>query len=73
MSATPPPTRGARVIEIPDGPLVLRDAVAILGDDGAEVPMRRATVALCRCGKSGIAPWCDGTHRLLNRVRRADD
>ncbi|KQX62923.1 hypothetical protein ASD06_11865 [Angustibacter sp. Root456] len=60
-------------MEIPDGPLVLRDAVAILGDDGTEVPMRRATVALCRCGKSGIAPWCDGTHRLLQRVRRADD
>ena len=52
---------------------MLRGAVAILGDDGAEVPMRRGTVALCRCGKSGIAPWCDGTHRVLQRVRRADD
>lgn len=72
MTAAQPPICGARVVDVPDGPLVLRAAVAILDDDGTEVPMRRATVALCRCGKSGIAPWCDGTHRLLNRVRRAD-
>lgn len=60
------------MLEIPDGPLVLRGAVAILADDGTEVPMRRATVALCRCGKSGIGPWCDGTHRLLQRAPRGD-
>ncbi|HYN30815.1 MAG TPA: CDGSH iron-sulfur domain-containing protein [Dermatophilaceae bacterium] len=30
-----------------------------------------APLAVCRCGGSSIAPWCDGTHRLLNRARRA--
>jgi CDGSH-type Zn-finger protein len=72
MTAPQSPAQAARVVEVPGGPLVLRSAVAILRDDGTEVPVRRPTVALCRCGKSGIAPWCDGTHRLLRRVRRAE-
>ncbi len=59
--------RTASVVECPDGPLIVRGPVAIIGADGEEVPRRRGTVALCRCGKSSIAPWCDGTHRLLNR------
>jgi CDGSH-type Zn-finger protein len=67
-----PPRRSISVVECPDGPLLVRGPVTIVGPDGEEVPRRRGTVALCRCGKSGIAPWCDGTHRLLNRARAAD-
>jgi len=25
----------------------------------------RETVALCRCGKSRLRPFCDGTHKLV--------
>jgi len=28
------------------------------------VPRNRQTLALCRCGKSRLAPFCDGTHKL---------
>jgi CDGSH-type Zn-finger protein len=61
-------TDRARVVtECPDGPLLVRGLVAVLDEAGNEIPHRRATVALCRCGGSRLAPWCDGTHRLLNR------
>lgn len=48
----------------PDGPLLVRGDVAILTPDGTPVPNARHTVALCRCGKSAIKPWCDGTHKI---------
>lgn len=51
------------VTACPDGPLILRGPATILGPDGQPVPRRRATVALCRCGGTAIAPWCDGTHK----------
>ena len=55
----------------PDGPLLVRGDVRILDAEGREVPRRRRTVALCRCGKSGIAPYCDGTHKAIG-FRTAD-
>ena len=47
----------------PDGPLLVR-GVRITTPDGVEIPNDRHTVALCRCGKSSIKPWCDGTHKV---------
>ena len=32
---------------------------------GNEIEVGRETVALCRCGKSRIRPFCDGTHKLV--------
>ena len=48
-----------------DGPLLVRGPVRFLTQDGEELDAGRATVALCRCGKSRIRPFCDGTHRTI--------
>jgi len=53
------------VTPCPDGPLLVRGDVRFVAADGTEIPRHRRTVALCRCGRSGIAPWCDGTHKVV--------
>jgi CDGSH-type Zn-finger protein len=47
-----------------EGPLLVRGPVVVLDENGDEVPRHRATVALCRCGLSARAPWCDGSHKV---------
>ncbi len=48
----------------PNGPLLLRGRVRIVGQDGTL--LREDTrVALCRCGHSANKPFCDGTHRNI--------
>lgn len=54
-----------RVVACPDGPLLVRGDVEIVDDDGRPVRRHRATVALCRCGRTGISPWCDGSHKAV--------
>jgi CDGSH-type Zn-finger protein len=46
-----------------DGPLIVRGDFRLVDGDGNEIDPGRRTVALCRCGKSGIKPFCDGTHK----------
>jgi CDGSH-type Zn-finger protein len=48
-----------------DGPLLVRGPFRLVDQDGAEIEVRRGTVALCRCGKSRTRPFCDGTHKLV--------
>jgi CDGSH-type Zn-finger protein len=45
-----------------DGPLIVRGPFRITDENGEAIDARRATVALCRCGRSRIKPFCDGTH-----------
>lgn len=53
-----------------DGPLYLRGDVAVVTESG--VPLGDGTrIALCRCGGSQNAPYCDGSHR--ERGFRAPD
>jgi CDGSH-type Zn-finger protein len=51
------------VTPYPDGPLLVRGDVDILGPDGTVLPRRRRTIALCRCGMSSLKPFCDGSHK----------
>ncbi|WP_246078375.1 CDGSH iron-sulfur domain-containing protein, partial [Modestobacter excelsi] len=46
-----------------DGPLVVRGDFRLVDTEGNEIDPGRKTVALCRCGKSSIKPFCDGTHK----------
>jgi CDGSH-type Zn-finger protein len=57
-----------QIIAYPNGPLVVRGDVDIRTPEGAPLPQRRRTVALCRCGKSTIKPYCDGTHKIIGFV-----
>lgn len=56
--------RAARITPYRDGPLVVRGPFRLVDQDGREIEVSRSTVALCRCGKSGAKPFCDGTHKL---------
>jgi CDGSH-type Zn-finger protein len=47
-----------------DGPLLIRGPIRIQDTQGREIEAGRETIALCRCGKSRIKPFCDGTHKL---------
>jgi CDGSH-type Zn-finger protein len=47
-----------------DGPLLVRGPFRIVDQDGNEIETE-GTVALCRCGKSRLRPFCDGTHNLV--------
>ncbi len=48
-----------------DGPLVVSGSVRILDDQGnpLDPPGDKPNIALCRCGESGLKPFCDGSHR----------
>jgi CDGSH-type Zn-finger protein len=48
-----------------DGPLLVRGPFRLTDQDGNEIAAERGTIALCRCGKSRLRPFCDGTHRLI--------
>ncbi|GHS87407.1 hypothetical protein AGMMS50218_09210 [Actinomycetota bacterium] len=61
-AASPRPTV---IVPCPDGPLLVRGELEIRTPSGELVPSRRRTVALCRCGATGIAPFCDGSHKAV--------
>ena len=64
MTDIPEPSGATRITICPDGPLLVRGPVEIVDPAGAVVPRNRQIIALCRCGKSRLAPFCDGTHKL---------
>ncbi len=37
----------------------------LVDQDGTEIEIKRRVVALCRCGRSQIRPFCDGTHKAI--------
>jgi CDGSH-type Zn-finger protein len=48
-----------------DGPLLVRGPIRMTDQNGEEITVARETIALCRCGKSRMRPFCDGTHKLI--------
>jgi CDGSH-type Zn-finger protein len=48
-----------------DGPLLVRGPFQLVDVNGEVIETDRDPVALCRCGKSRIRPFCDGTHKLI--------
>jgi CDGSH-type Zn-finger protein len=61
---------GCLITPYTDGPYLLRGNFRITDEKGNQINLTRKTVALCRCGRSQIKPWCDGTHKLI-RFRAA--
>jgi CDGSH-type Zn-finger protein len=50
-----------------DGPLLVRGSFKLVDQNGEEIALggRETTTALCRCGKSRLRPFCDGTHNVI--------
>jgi CDGSH-type Zn-finger protein len=63
VAGEPASGSGATITPYRDGPLIVRGDFRLVDQDGAEIDPGRDTIALCRCGKSGIKPFCDGTHK----------
>jgi CDGSH-type Zn-finger protein len=55
----------ARITSYRDGPLLVRGPFRLEDQDGNPIDAGRETIALCRCGKSRMRPFCDGTHKLV--------
>ncbi len=53
----------ARITPYKDGPLLVRGPFELVDQDGNAIDCRRRTIALCRCGRSRMKPFCDGTHK----------
>jgi CDGSH-type Zn-finger protein len=53
------------IVPYRDGPLLVRGPVVLRDQEGNEIELGRSPVALCRCGKSRIRPFCDGTHQVV--------
>jgi CDGSH-type Zn-finger protein len=56
----------ATITPYQNGPYLVRGPFTLRDQDGGEIPTSRRTIALCRCGKSRMRPYCDGTHKLID-------
>lgn len=62
--------RSVVVTPCADGPILVRGADVIHDAEGTAHVVTRPVVALCTCDKSQRLPWCDGTHKAVERGRR---
>ncbi len=46
-----------------DGPLKVTGPVRLVDHQGQAIETGGDDVVLCRCGRSGDKPFCDGSHR----------
>jgi CDGSH-type Zn-finger protein len=54
------------IVPYQDGPYLIRGPVTVRDQRGEAIAVSRRPIALCRCGKSRIRPFCDGTHQLIH-------
>ena len=59
------PPDEVEIVPYQDGPYLVRGPVTLRDQDGRGIDPGRRTIALCRCGKSRMRPFCDGTHQLI--------
>lgn len=51
-----------------DGPFLIRGNFELRNiADGERIDPQRSVIALCRCGRSRIKPFCDGSHSTPRR------
>jgi CDGSH-type Zn-finger protein len=62
--------RSVVVTPCADGPILVRGADVVQDAEGTAHVVNRPVVALCTCDKSQRMPWCDGTHKAVERGRR---
>jgi CDGSH-type Zn-finger protein len=55
----------AKITPYRDGPYLVRGPFSIVDQNGNEIEVKRRVVALCRCGRSQMRPFCDGTHKAI--------
>jgi CDGSH-type Zn-finger protein len=58
-------TEQVKISTYENGPYLVQGPVVIQDADGNEFPVKKQTVALCRCGASTNKPFCDGTHTKI--------
>lgn len=63
LAGTAAPAAGVEITARPNGPLLVRGPIRVVKEGGEAVA--KESCALCRCGATGTAPFCDGSH---NRV-----
>ena len=48
-----------------NGPILIStEGLTLKASDGSDIPVPKGRMAaLCRCGQSGMKPFCDGSHK----------
>jgi uncharacterized Fe-S cluster protein YjdI len=49
---------------MPDGPIVIKGTFDLISK-GNKKEITDSLISICRCGASGIQPYCDGQHRKI--------
>ncbi len=52
----------ATVVVCQDGPIIIRGDYDLRSQTDEPIDPQRKTIAICRCGRSLMKPFCDGSH-----------
>jgi CDGSH-type Zn-finger protein len=54
-----------KIVPYRDGPYLISGPFVLQDQNGAGIAVERKVIALCRCGRSKLRPFCDGTHKTI--------